>query len=269
MRAYNIILIGCGNMGGALLSSWLESDMIQKCQILDPNDYPIDSKHKKILFHVKQAQMLDFTNIDMVILAVKPQILDDVCQTIAPFCDGSFPVLSIAAGKSIATLTNHLNANTPLIRAMPNTPASVKMGFTALFANHQTTNDQKDIATNLFTTCGTTQWINDEKLMDVVTAVSGSGPAYLFYFIEALTNAAIKNGMSADMAEIAARQTIIGAAALANHENATTPQTLRENVTSKGGTTQAGLEVLMNEDFADILNNTIAAAKKRSEELAD
>jgi pyrroline-5-carboxylate reductase len=152
---------------------------------------------------------------------------------------------------------------------MPNTPAMVQAGFTAICANQKITDSYKETAMNLFQSCGMAQWLEDETLMDVITAVSGSGPAYVFHFIEALTNAAIEGGMPEDLAQIAARQTVIGAASLAHHAKSTPARTLRENVTSKGGTTQAGLEILMNGDFQEILNQTIKAAKDRSQELAD
>jgi len=269
MPSYNIMLIGCGNMGGALLDSWHDSNLIQKAQIIDPSEQVSGIKGKNQVFHVKHLSEADFEGIDICILAVKPQIMNSVCNELTAHCDGSFAVLSIAAGKAISTFENILGDNTPIIRTMPNTPAMVGKGFTALIANKYVNDKQRQCATELFSASGIAQWVKDEGLMDVVTAVSGSGPAYLFYFIEALTNAGIENGLEAEMAASIARQTVIGASALIDSQNDIAPETLRQNVTSKGGTTQAGLDVLMEGGFQEILTNTIAAAKKRSEDLAN
>ena len=269
MPSYNIILIGCGNMGGALLESWYESNLIHTVQICDPSKQPSEIKGKNQLFHVKHLPELDFNGIDICVLAVKPQIMDSLCSDLIQYCDGSFPVLSIAAGKPLSYFENALKPNMPIIRTMPNTPAMVQKGFTALIANTHTQDNHKKCADDLFAATGLTQWIEDEKQMDAVTALSGSGPAYLFYIIEALTKAGIENGLDTDMAAIMARQTIIGASALAYSQKDTKPEILRQNVTSKGGTTEAGLAVLMDGRFEKILTETVAAAKKRSQELAD
>lgn len=269
MTPRNIILIGCGNMGSALLNAWYDSSLIQKIQILDPSDQLTGIIQQNNMFHVKQAAELDFNGVDICILATKPQILNAVCQDIAPYCDGSFAVLSIVAGKTLSYFEKQLGATIPIIRTMPNTPAMIKKGFTALIGNHAMTDANQQCAQNLFEACGTTYWIDDESMMDNITALSGSGPAYLFYMIESLTKAAIDNGMPDEMAFEAARQTIIGASALAEAQIDVTPALLRQNVTSKGGTTQAGLDVLMDGRLDDILNETIAAAQKRSQELGD
>ncbi len=269
MTSYNIILIGCGNMGSALLNAWYDLNLIQQAQILDPSDQLSEIKQENDMFHVKQAADLDFNDIDICILATKPQILDTVCQDIKPYCDGSFAVLSIAAGKTLSYFDKKLGKNLPIIRTMPNTPAMVQKGFTALIANKYALKQHLDCAQNLFQTCGTTYWLEDEAMMDNITAVSGSGPAYLFYTIEALSKAAIKNGMPHEIAYEAARQTIIGASALAESQMDKSSDKLRQNVTSKGGTTQAGLEVLMDGRFDEILNQTVAAAQKRSRELGE
>ncbi len=245
------------------------SNLIQKVQILDPSDQLTGIKQQNNMFHVKRSAELDFSGVDICILAIKPQILDTVCQDIAPYCDGSFAVLSIAAGKTLSYFEKQLGETIPIIRTMPNTPAMIKKGFTALIGNHHVSDKSQHCAQNLFQSCGTTQWIDDEAMMDNITAISGSGPAYLFYMIEALSKAAIENGMPPELAEKAARQTIIGASALAESQNDTTPKILRQNVTSKGGTTQAGLDVLMDGRFDTVLNETIAAAQNRSRELGD
>jgi len=268
MTSYNLILIGYGNMGSALLTAWEDSNLIHEAQILDPAKQLSGIKDKNKVFHVKHFSELDFNDVDMCILAVKPQILESVCADIKPYCDGSFAVLSIAAGKTLSYLETYLNNKTPIIRTMPNTPAMVQKGYTVLIKNSAVKSSHEKCAADLFSACGEIDWISDEKLMDAVTAVSGSGPAYVFYFIEALTKAGIENGLSGEMATKMARQTVIGAASLADKEDNTTPATLRENVTSKGGTTQAGLEVLMDGRFDKVLEETVANAKKRSEDLA-
>lgn len=269
MPSYNIVLIGCGNMGRALLDSWYDSNLIHKAQIIDPAEQLPEIKGKNKVFHVKHISAADFKDIDICVIAVKPQIIDGVCNDLTQYCDGSFAVLSIAAGKPISFFENILPKNIPIIRTMPNTPAMVQKGFTALIANDATTDTHKQCASDLFSASGEINWISDEKEMDAVTALSGSGPAYVFYFIEALTKAGIENGLEPNMAATMARQTVIGAAALADSQPNITPKTLRQNVTSKGGTTQAGLDILMYGRFQEIVTETITAAKKRSEELAD
>lgn len=266
MSALKIALAGCGKMGGGMLRGWLKAGLYE-VDVFDPQ--PLPEEFKGINHH---KSLSDFSSvaphIGMLVLAVKPQIMADVCQSLAPNLPEDLPVLSIAAGQSISSFQERFSAAQPVIRAMPNTPASIGKGITVACASASVTPGQKHMAETLLATVGEVLWTAEEKDMDAVTAVSGSGPAYVFYFIEALAKAGEAAGLEAEFAMKLARQTVIGSAALADFESTTTARTLRENVTSPGGTTQAALEILMAGDFQNILNEAVRAATKRSEALS-
>ena len=273
MPTYNISIIGCGKMGAALLHGWFEAKLLNNAQVLDPYDIDPSLSNNPQLFHVKLMESLSWDKTDIVILAVKPQIMDEICGELKQILNakdlGKIPVLSIAAGKSTSYFQKHLRADTPIIRSMPNTPAAIGQGMSALYATDNVTPAQKQMAEKLLNAVGQTIWIDDEAQVDAVTAVSGSGPAYVFYLIEAMAQAGEKIGLSPDQAMMLARQTVIGASALADKSHDTPASILRQNVTSKGGTTEAALEVLMNGEFQDILDKAIQVAYKRGQELSD
>ncbi|MEM6812168.1 MAG: pyrroline-5-carboxylate reductase [Pseudomonadota bacterium] len=264
--SYSLILIGCGKMGGALAHNWLENGLIGKIQILDP--YEIDQKLSTLptVFHVKHSKDVDVSNVDLVIFAVKPQTLDELCQDLKNIIPQNTPILSIAAGKDTQFFKNHFPRN-EIIRSIPNTPAMIGKGMSVLYADDKITEKSKNMASELMKAAGEYDWIENEGLMDLVTAVSGSGPAYLFYLIEALEKSALKQGLNTNLAQKMARQTVIGAAALAEHEPEISAKELRQNVTSPGGTTEAGLEILMNREFDNIIDAVIEAAKNRGKAL--
>jgi pyrroline-5-carboxylate reductase len=258
-------IIGYGNMGSALHQSWLNA----------PYNFHITSPHintkekpasKNTTYHNTSGDWLK--NCDTIWLCVKPQIMGEACAQIKPFISNKTLIVSIAAGQTLANIAGHLHDNQPIIRVMPNTPVAVNQGLLALTPNTHCTAEHKQATENLCALSGKTIWLNDESLMNHITALSGSGPAYLYYFIEALTRATINSGLPADIATTVAQQTIIGAASLAA-QSPCTPQTLRENVTSKGGTTHAALEILMDGKFEKILTEALSAAVKRGQELAD
>lgn len=267
-------MIGCGNMGGALLRSWCESDMIQSGVIVDPSELPEKLLSYENLFHVKRLADADFESCDVIVLAVKPQIMNHVCTDLADHLTGRIPgegtplILSIAAGIPVAQYQDWLPNGMAIVRSMPNTPASVGAGMTALYANINVSEDQKNSVYSLFTAAGQVLWLNDEGLMDAVTAISGSGPAYVFYLVEALAKAAEAMGLPADQAMILARQTMIGGGALLDTQKDIGADILRQNVTSPGGTTAAGLAVLMDGRLQEILIETAKAAKNRGHELS-
>lgn len=272
LRQFHITLVGCGKMGSALIEGWQQADLLKRVDILDPElTQDVIQKrftHHENLFHVKLAASLTYADSDLLILAVKPQIMDQICADICDSLPTDLPVLSIAAGKDIRYFQKNLNDSQAVIRTMPNTPAAIGEGITALYATDNVTDAQKEMATALMSAAGKTIWLEDEALMDSVTAVSGSGPAYVFHLIEALASAGTKVGLSEDQAMQLARQTIIGAAALAKEEADTPAATLRQNVTSKGGTTEAALNILMKGDFQDIMDKAVAAATKRGKDLS-
>jgi pyrroline-5-carboxylate reductase len=266
---YRVILIGCGKMGGALIQGWDQAGLLKRAEILDPGGIPDSLMNLQSLFHVKRAEMLGFEDSDIVTLAVKPQIMTTVCQGLKDLLPPGLPVLSIAAGKSTTYFRQQFSSGTPVIRAMPNTPAAIGKGIAALYATEAVNESQKQMAEDLMAASGQSVWLEDEEQMDAVTALSGSGPAYVFYLIEAMTIAGEKAGLQKDTARKLARQTVIGAAALAEQEKGLPASILRENVTSPGGTTEAALQVLMNGEFQDLMDKAIAAATARSKELSD
>ncbi len=264
--AYNIALIGCGKMGGSMLRSWIENDLISHCYITGPHGIPEEFSGIDYVSHC-DAQELIKRRIDVIVIAVKPQILEDACAPVAKAIDGSVPVVSIAAGKSLDKLKECFSVNTPIIRTMPNTPAAIGKGVCVAIKNDHISDEQKLLATTLLSVTGLVEWIEDENLMDAVTALSGSGPAYIFHLIEVMANAGEKAGLSKDMAMTLARQTVVGSASLAEHYSDTPASTLRENVTSPNGTTYAALQVLMDGRMEKIFEDAVCAARDRSREL--
>jgi pyrroline-5-carboxylate reductase len=204
----------------------------------------------------------------MVIVAVKPQMMGEALPTLKALGNGGTVFLSIAAGTTIASFEKALGAQTPVVRAMPNTPAAIGRGITAVIGNAHVVETQLDLAETLLQAVGQTVRLEDEADMDAVTAVSGSGPAYVFHLIETLAAAGEAEGLAPDLAMALAKATVGGAGALAE-EASEGPDQLRINVTSPGGTTAAALEVLMDEDsgFPNLLKRAVAAAARRGREL--
>ena len=206
----------------------------------------------------------------VVVFAVKPQVMADVVPPYRCFAGPQTVFLSIAAGKAIGFFEAHLGADIVMVRAMPNTPAAIGRGVTVLFANAKAAQADRLLAENLMAAAGDVAWIEDEALMDAVTAVSGSGPAYVFYMIECLAAAGVAAGLPVELSAHLARATVEGSAAL-SHQEGSSPETLRQNVTSPGGTTAAALAVLMDDakGLQDVMSRAVDAAAQRSRELAD
>jgi pyrroline-5-carboxylate reductase len=207
------------------------------------------------------------SNIATIVLAVKPQVAADVMPSVAAMTGSATLVLSIMAGKTLAFLQSGL-PRTAIVRAMPNTPASIGRGITVAVPNALVTAEQRIRAQHLLAASGAVEWISDEGLMDAVTAVSGSGPAYVFLLAEALAEAGVAAGLPEALAARLARDTVSGAGELP-HRSPLDPATLRKNVTSPGGTTAAALEILMASDGLDpLMRQAVAAAIERSRDLA-
>jgi pyrroline-5-carboxylate reductase len=268
----SIALIGCGKMGSALLRGWLASGQVKHVYVLDPGGLPEefeDQAPAHITFYDK-AEMFAGARppASIFVIAVKPQIMDDVCNTIKKAVPADALVLSIAAGQTISKFESYFGTHQPVIRSMPNTPAAVAKGITVGCPNAHVSAEQKTRADNLLKAVGQVEWVKDEELLDAVTAVSGSGPAYVFLLIEALAAAGVKSGLDTAFAMKLARQTIIGSAALAEADPLPA-ETLRKNVTSPGGTTAAALDVLMSDEgMQPLFDKAIAAATARSKQLA-
>lgn len=258
-----ITLIGCGKMGGAMLRGWRAAAIARKIFVIEPNGLP-DEFHNQPDIYLTDS----ISECDAVILAVKPQIINDICQSICPHA--ATLVLSIAAGQKLDNFKHHFGAAQPVIRAMPNTPAAIGQGISVAVASRNVSPNQKALAQSLLSAIGRVEWISDESLMDAVTALSGSGPAYVFYLIEVLARAGAASGLPPDFAMTLARQTVIGSAALAAAEPGTPASTLRKNVTSPGGTTEAALNVLMQDHaLEELFTLALQAASRRSRELSN
>lgn len=262
-----LLLVGCGKMGGALLDGWLKrgvkpADVVVVEPAADPGRVSIPAG---VTVVPSPDRLPEGFRPAVVVLAVKPQTMDDVAPRYAG-CAGAL-FLSIAAGKRIDYFERAFGADAAIVRVMPNTPAAVGRGMSVLCANRNVTPAQRQAAEELMAAVGETAWIEDEGLMDAVTAVSGSGPAYVFLLIETLAKAGEAAGLPPALAAQLARATVAGAGELAR-QSKETPEQLRINVTSPGGTTAAALSVLMADDgLQPLMTRAVAAATKRSKEL--
>ena len=268
-RAARIVLVGAGNMGGALLSGWLEAGQPGHCiEVVDPG--LSDAMRRLCAAHaVAVTQRAGSEPADILVIAVKPQLMGDVLPGLRGLVGTGTVAVSVAAGTTVATIAEALFDDAPrVVRAMPNTPALVRKGVTACYATHGVPAARREQVDALMRAVGTTVWLDEEAAIDAVTGVSGSGPAYVFHMVEALAAAGRAEGLPDDTAMALARGTVAGAGALldASDEEAST---LRTNVTSPNGTTQAGLDVLMAPDgLTSLLTRTVAAASARARELA-
>jgi pyrroline-5-carboxylate reductase len=274
LKTIKIAFIGGGNMAGALIGGLLQKGAVAK-NICAADPY--EPTRKKLVDEFKigvGASIAEIasqiTKADIVVLAVKPQQLKEACTELAPVLQSGThaPVcLSVAAGIMTGDIARWLS-HKKIIRAMPNTPALIGQGMTGLFATPTTNDEEQRLAQTICDAVGTTIWVKDESLMNAVTAVSGSGPAYVFAFLESIETAAVSLGIDATTARTLAIQTVLGSANLAAQSN-DAPGTLREKVTSKGGTTFAALQVLENNQWSKIIAKAIHAADARGAEMGE
>jgi pyrroline-5-carboxylate reductase len=259
-----IALAGAGKMGSAMLSGWLAGGLdAKRVVVIEPS--PSD----EISALAKQGVRLNPSTagaIDTVVLAVKPQSFRDAGARLKPLIAPSTLVVSIMAGTTIASISEVCGG--AVVRAMPNTPAAIGRGITVAVAANDVSPAQRAVADALLRATGSVEWVDDEPLMDAVTAVSGSGPAYVFLLAEELARAGVEAGLPVELATKLARETVAGSGELL-HRSELSSATLRQNVTSPGGTTAAALEVLMGEGgMQPLLTRAVAAATRRSKELA-
>ncbi len=266
----DLVLAGAGNMGGALLAGWLDGGLDPaRIIVQDPSPPPriADLLAKRGVRVASALPRLDAPPA-VLLMAVKPQIMEEVFPPLAKLAGKSTVVLSVAAGRTIHSFERHLAPGIAVVRSIPNTPASVGRGITVATANTNVTPQQKDMCSALLSAVGETAWVDDEALIDPVTAVSGSGPAYVFYLAECLAEAGVKAGLAPDLAAKLARWTVAGAGELL-HRSDLPAGTLRENVTSPNGTTFAALQVLMAQNgLQPVMTGAVLAASRRSKELA-
>ena len=265
-----LLLVGAGKMGGAMLEGWLRNGLPPAgVTVLDPH---LDDRRRSELVSAgarigARPDELGDGPFKVAVIAVKPQTIDEALPAIAPFVKAETVIVSVAAGIRLDRLGVPFGPGQPVIRAMPNTPAQVGMGMTVAVANPNVTADQRATVDALLAAVGEVAWTEDEGLLDAVTAVSGSGPAYVFLLAECLAEAGRQAGLPSELAERAARQTVAGAGVLLA-DSPLPAATLRQNVTSPNGTTAAALSVLMAEGgLQPLLDRAVQAAKKRSIEL--
>jgi pyrroline-5-carboxylate reductase len=260
-----LVLLGCGKMGSAMLAGWLKQGLpASSVWVIDPN--PSDWVRGLDGLHLNETLPGDPA---IVLVAVKPQMMGAALPTLKGLGNGSTLFLTVAAGTPIAAYEAVLGAATPIIRAMPNTPAAIGKGITALIGNAHATKADMVTAEGLLSAVGQTVRLDTEAQMDAVTGLSGSGPAYVFHLIETMAAAGVAQGLPAELAMRLAKATVAGAGALAEQAQED-PAQLRVNVTSPQGTTAAALEVLMHPEtgFPALLQKAVAAAADRSRELA-
>ena len=267
----SLLLVGGGKMGSALLHGWLSSGIApSSIDIVEPNaDLAAGFAPLNLAGVVEDPDMLKRTEPpEIIVFAVKPQIVDRVLPAYQRLMGKGTTALPIAAGKSIASLEAVFGTGASIIRAMPNTPAAVSRSMSVLCANAAASQHQRDLAEQMMHAIGDVAWVDDENLMHAVTAVSGSGPAYVFLLAEMMAAAGEKSGLPKDLATFLARKTVEGAGALLASSDETAGQ-LRRNVTSPGGTTEAALSVLRAEGGMEtLMNEAIAKATTRSKSLA-
>lgn len=262
-----IVLVGAGKMGGALLDGWLRLGLDpRKIVVLEP--HPSADVAAQAIAGLRLNPDPAGLRPEAVVLAVKPQTAPEALPPLAPLAGHGGVMISIMAGRTLGFLEQVFGPGTAAVRAMPNTPAAIGRGMTVAVANAAVTAAGRTLAQNLLGATGKVDWVAEEGLIDAVTAVSGSGPAYVFLLAESLARAGVAAGLPADLAARIARETVAGAGELL-YRSPLEAATLRQNVTSPGGTTAAALDVLMAADGLDpLLEKAVAAATRRSRELA-
>jgi pyrroline-5-carboxylate reductase len=262
-----LVLVGAGKMGNALLAGWLRFGLDPRnVAVLEPEPSPHIAALAARGLRLNPAPHT-LANVAAVVIAVKPQTATDVLPALGPMIAASTVVVSIMAGRTLKFISDALQKRCALVRAMPNTPAAIGRGITVAVPRNAST-EQRRLADLLLNAAGMVEWVEDEALMDAVTAVSGSGPAYVFLLAEALAQAGVAAGLPAPLAAKLARETVAGSGELL-HRSELDAATLRQNVTSPGGTTAAALEVLMSKSgLTPLVAQAVAAATKRSRELA-
>ena len=260
--------IGAGNMGYALIkgliNSGYPSENIKAC---DTNEDLLQKRSKEfgINVYIDNAELLKVC--DVVLLAVKPHVLTEVCKELRDSIEPNQLVISIVAGIRANDINRWLGGEFALVRAMPNTPALMQQGITGMFANKLVSDEQKNIVETIISTIGQCFWVEEENLIDAITAISGSGPAYFFLLMQSMTQAAIALGLDKETASALSVQTAYGASMMAV-ESGEDSQTLRQNVTSPNGTTQAAIELFQNKNFEGIVAAATRAAYDRAHEIS-
>ena len=270
MERDRIVFIGGGNMARSLVGGLVGDGYPgERIRVTDPDAQQRERLTRTLGVDTGADNRAAVADADVIVLAVKPQAMEAVCTDLGPALAGREPlVVSVAAGVRAEAIARWLGYDGPLVRCMPNTPALLQAGITALYPNDRVSDDQRSRAESILRAAGSVIWVEDEALMDTVTGISGSGPAYFFRFMEAMEAAAVTRGLERDKARLLVIETALGAARMAL-ESSDDPGTLRQNVTSKGGTTAAALDVFEQGGLADLVDRAVGAAAERAAELGD
>jgi len=264
-----IAFIGGGNIATALISSLFASHHhVNRIHVADPNAEARQYLKQRWPVHCFEQAADAIKEMEAIVLAIKPQVLPTVLEEISSLVSSDQLIISIAAGIHTSQIAAHLKSNPPIVRTMPNTPALIGLGITGMYARINCNLAQRDLTQNLMESAGKVVWLDKESQLDIVTAVSGSGPAYFYYLIECLRNAGTRLGLPADVAAKLALHTAYGASAMAVQSDADVIE-LRQQVTTKGGTTEAALEQLDAGDFEQLVDKAITAATRRGQQLAE
>lgn len=265
-----ITFIGGGNMAASLIGGLIANQYpTDNITVAEPDADKLKQHQQTFNVAINTDNNLAIANSEVVVLAVKPQVIQQVCRDIANTVQNQHPlIISIAAGILSTDIDRWLGGQCSVVRCMPNTPALLQAGATGLYANEKVSKEQKNTAENILSAAGITLWVKDESLLDAVTAVSGSGPAYFFLLIEAMQKAGENLGLDAETAQKLSLQTALGAARMAT-EGDDDPTTLRSKVTSKGGTTEVAINYFINNNFENLVDGALTSARDRAIELAE
>lgn len=263
-----LAFIGGGNMAKSLVGGLLEKGFYSKnITVSDPLEKNLNQLSQRFGVNTTSDNSVAVRNADLVVLSIKPQIMQSVCKALVVSLKNMPPIISIAAGIPLESLEKWLGKDTPIIRCMPNTPALVQTGAAGLFANSNVNQKQRDLAQEIFNAVGICCWLEKEDDIDLVTAVSGSGPAYFFLFMETMEKVAIDLGLSQEISRKLILQTALGAAKMATKSD-NNPAELREQVTSPHGTTEKAVDTFIQKDILGLFEKAIGNAVKRAKEMA-
>lgn len=260
--------IGAGNMAYAIISGLINNDFsAENIKISDTNESLLSLRKKEFNLEVFTDNSELVRHCDVIVLAVKPQMLSSVCQLLKQALNSNTLIISIAAGVRVHDIDRWLGGDCAIVRTMPNTPALLNQGVTGMFANERVSDAQKELATSILNSVGQSLWVTDEVMLDAVTALSGSGPAYFFLMIESMSKAGVALGLDEKTAQSLSIQTALGASMMASVSDES-PRDLRANVTSPNGTTQAAIESFQDQNFDMIVAHAMRAAFDRASQLA-
>jgi pyrroline-5-carboxylate reductase len=266
----SIAFIGAGNMAGAIIQGLVESGSDSKLiTASNPSQQKLEKLAVQCGIRTTNDNLQAAEQAEVIVLGIKPQKLPDVCKHLGQLDLSGKLIISVVAGVTVDTIAKYLNQPLAVVRAMPNTPATVSAAATGMYANQATTQSQRQFTEAIFAAIGITEWLENESLIDVVTGIAGSAPAYVFQFIQSMVEQAIAHGMSAECARNLATQAVLGAAKLAQAKPESTLHDLRVAVTSPGGTTAAALNSFADDGFSNIIKKAVAAAVNRGRELGE